>query len=223
MDNEINPCGRVYTMESISNSYLYEQDYLSALDAIDETIEMALACGILEEVARYKLAKCAVYSELKDYENAQKCITDCQNVTLEKSLAPYYKDYFASESLFWEAWVAAKEHKYDKALDKAAVYRAALEKMDDSRRLKYHIALLGHIAMAQGETRSAFELFKNASIDDPFFHYLTAHAKDKSGDKEASAKYFRRAANWNTDSLQYALIRQKALARKVMLASTDAQ
>jgi len=223
MDNEINPCGRVYTMESISHSYLYEQDYLSALDAIDETIEMALACGILEEVARYKLAKCAVYSELKDYENAQKCITDCQNVTLEKSLAPYYKDYFASESLFWEAWVAAKEHKYDKALDKAAVYRAALEEMDDSRRLKYHIALLGHIAMAQGETRSAFELFKNASIDDPFFHYLTASAKDKSGDKEAAAKYFRRAANWNTDSLQYALIRQKALARKVMLASTDAQ
>jgi tetratricopeptide (TPR) repeat protein len=143
MDNEINSCERVYTMESITHSYLYEQDYLSALDAIDETIEMA----------------------------------------------------FASESLFWEAWIAAKEH----------------------------IALLGHIAMAQGETRSTFELFKNASIDDPFFHYLTARAKDKSGDKEAAAKYFRRAANWNTDSLHYALIRQKALARKVMLASTDAQ
>ncbi len=135
----------------------------------------------------------------------------------------FYKDYFASESLFWEAWIAAKEHKFDKALDKAAEYRTALEEMDDSKRLKYHIALLGHIAMSQGETRSAFELFKNASIDDPFFHYLTARAKDKSGDKEVAAKYFRRAANWNTDSLHYALIRQKALARKVMLTSTDAQ
>lgn len=223
MDNEINPCGKVYTMERIIHSYLYEQDYLSALDAIDKTIEMAIANGILEEVARYKLAKCAVYSELKDYEKAQNCITDCQNVILEKSLAPYYKDYYASESLFWNAWVAAKQQKFDKALDKAAEYRAALEQMNDSRRLKYHIALLGHIAMARGETRSAFELFKNASIDDPFFHYLTASAKDKSGEKEAAAKYFRRAANWNTDSLQYALIRQKALARKVMLISTEVQ
>jgi tetratricopeptide (TPR) repeat protein len=223
IDNEINPCGKVYTMERIIHSYLYEQDYLSALDAIDKTIEMAIANGILEEVARYKLAKCAVYSELKDYENAQNCITDCQSVTLEKSLAPYYKDYYSSESLFWQAWIATKQNKFDLALDKAAEYRAALEEMDDSRRLKYHIALLGHIAMAQGETRSAFELFKNASIDDPFFHYLIASAKDKSGDKETAAKYFRRAANWNSDSLNYALIRQKSLARKVMLVSAEIQ
>ena len=223
MDNETNPSGKVYTMERIIHSYLYEQDYLNALEAIDKTVEMATSNGILEEVARLKLAKCAVYSELKDYTNAKKCITDCQKVTLAKNLAPYFKEYYSSERLFWEAWVAAKEQKFDEALDKAAEYRAALEKMNDSRRLKYHIALLGHIAMSQGETRSAFELFKNASIDDPFFHYLTASAKDKSGDKEAAAKYFRKAANWNSDSLQYALIRQKALARKVMLASTEAQ
>jgi tetratricopeptide (TPR) repeat protein len=223
IDNETNPCGKVYTMERIIHSYLYEQDYLSALDAIDETIEMATANGILEEVARNKLAKCAVYSELKDYDNAQNCIIDCQKVILKRSLAPYYKDYYSSESLFWEAWVAAKQQEFDVALDKAAEYRAALEEMDDSRRLKYHIALLGYIAMTQGETRSAFELFKNASIDDPFFHYLTARAKDKSGDKETAAKYFRRAANWNSDSLHYSLIRQKALARKVMLASPDVQ
>jgi tetratricopeptide (TPR) repeat protein len=223
MDNETNPSGKVYTMERIIHSYLYEQDYLNALEAIDKTVEMATSNGILEEVARLKLAKCAVYSELKDYTNAKKCITDCQKVTLAKNLAPYFKEYYSSERLFWEAWVAAKEQKFDEALDKAAEYRAALEKMDDSRRLKYHIALLGHIAMSQGETRSAFELFKNASINDPFFHYLTASAKDKSGDKEAAAKYFRKAANWNSDSLQYALIRQKALARKVMLSSTEAQ
>ena len=88
---------------------------------------------------------------------------------------------------------------------------------------EYHIALLGHIAMTQGETHCAFELFKNASIDDPFFHYLTANAKDKSGDKETAAKYFRKTANWNSDSFHYALVRQKALARKVMLTSTEAQ
>ena len=223
IDNDINPCSKVYTMERVIHSYLYEEDYPSALEAIDKTIEMANSNGILEEVARYKLAKCAVYCELKDYANAKKCITDCQKVTLERSLAPYFKDYYSSERLFWEAWIAAKQHKFVEALDKASEYRAALEKMNDSRRLKYHIALLGHIAMSQGETQAAYELFKNASIDDPFFHYLTASAKDKSGDKETAAKYFRKAANWNSDSLQYALIRQKALSRKVMLVSTEVQ
>jgi tetratricopeptide (TPR) repeat protein len=223
MDQEIIPCGRVFTMESIIHSYLYEQDYHKALGASGETIQMAIANGILEDVARYHLAKCAIYCELKDYENAQKSITDCQNVILEKSLAPYYKDYYASESLFWESWVAANGKKFDEALDKAAEYRASIEAMNDSRRLKYHIALLGHISMAQGEPQSAYELFKNASIEDPFFHYLTASAKDKSGDKEEAAQYFRKAANWNSDSLHYALIRQKALSRKVMLSSSDTQ
>jgi tetratricopeptide (TPR) repeat protein len=214
--------GEQYLIVALKAHY-WEKDYLNALDAIDKTIDMALANGVLEEVARYKLAKCAIYSELKDYDNAKNCITDCQKVIMEKSLAPYYKDYYSSESLFWKAWIAAKQNNFDEALDKAAEYRAALEEMNDSRRLKYHIALLGHIAMNQGEIRSAYELLKNASIDDPFFHYLTANAKDKSGNKEDAAKYFRQAANWNTDSLNYALVRRKALDRKVMIASTEAQ
>jgi tetratricopeptide (TPR) repeat protein len=221
LNNEINPCVKILTLERIVHSYLYEQDYISALDTIDRTIKIALANGILDEVARYNLAKCAIYCELKDFNNAKDCITDCQKVTLEKRLAPYYKDYYSSESLFWKAWIATNQNNFDAALDNAAEYRAALEEMDDSSRLKYHIALLGYIAMAQGETQSAFELFKNASIDDPFFYYLTAKAKDKSGDKETAAQYFRKVANWNSDSLQYALIRQKALDRKVMLTSPD--
>ena len=112
-----------------AQAHIYRILTCAATDEIDKTIEMALANGILEEVARYKLAKCAIYCELKDFNNAQNCITDCQKVTLEKRLAPYFKDYYSSESLFWKAWIAANQNKFDEALDNAAEYRAALDEM----------------------------------------------------------------------------------------------
>ena len=78
----------------------------------------------------------------------------------------------------------------------------------------YHTALLGYIALQQEKNDWAFELFKNADINDPFYIYYTAVAKDKTGDLISAAKYFRKAGNWNYDSLMYALVRYKALTRK---------
>ena len=90
-----------------------------------------------------------------------------------------------------------------------------IEARNDLSRLMYHTALLGYIALQQEKYDWAFELFKNADIQDPFYIYYTAVAKDKAGDLITAAKYFRKAGNWNSDSLMFALVRHKALERKL--------
>ncbi|MFC2163843.1 tetratricopeptide repeat protein [Acidobacteriota bacterium] len=214
VEKETNPTDKVLTMTKIIHSYLYEQDFIKALEATDETVQEAIASGVLEEAVNYHLAKCIIYCELKDCENAQKSIEDCREMFQKVNLAPYDKKYFEGECLRWEAWIAADRGEFDKALKKASEYRANLEARNDHSRFMYHTALLGYIALQQEKNDWAYELFKNADINDPFYIYYTAVAKDKTGDLISAAKYFRKAGNWNYDSLQYALVRHKALTRK---------
>jgi len=214
VEKETNPYNKVLAMGKIVHSYLYEQDYLKALEATDETVQEAIASGVLEEAANYHLAKCIIYCELKDCENAQKNIAECREMFQEVNFAPYDKKYFEGECLHWEAWIAADRKEFDEALKKAAEYRAVLEARNDNSRFMYHTALLGYIALQQEKNDWAYELFKNAGINDPFYIYYTAVAKDKAGDLTTAAKYFRKAGHWNYDSLNYALVRHKALTRK---------
>jgi len=215
IESETNPYARVLAMEKIANSYLYEQDYPKALETAGEIVQDAIAGGVLEEAMRYQLGKCIIYCELNDCENARKSIADCKKMIEEENIAPYDRKYFEGECLHWEAWIAADRKDFDEALKKASEYRAMIEARNDLSRLMYHTALLGYIALQQEKYDWAFELFKNADIQDPFYIYYTAVAKDKAGDLITAAKYFRKAGNWNSDSLMYALVRHKALERKL--------
>jgi tetratricopeptide (TPR) repeat protein len=214
VEKETNPYNRVLAMERIVHSYLYEQDFPHALETADEVVQEAITSGVLEEAAKYQLAKCIIYCELGDCESAQKSITECKNMFREINLAPYDIKYYEGECLLWQAWIAAKRKDFNDALKKASEYRAALESRNDISRLMYHTALLGYIALEQEKYDWAYELFKNADIDDPFYMYYTAVAKDRAGDLMKAAKYYRSAGNWNYDSLNYALVRNKALEHK---------
>jgi hypothetical protein len=214
VEKATNPHDKILAMVRIVHSYLYEQDHIKALEAADELAQEAIVSGILEEAASYHLAKCIIYCELGECENAQKSIVECREMFEEVNLAPYDKKYFEGECLLWEAWIAAERKSFDVALRKASEYRANLEARNEISRFMYHTALLGYIALQQEKYDWAYELFMNADINDPFYIYYTAVAKDRAGDLISAAKYYRKAGNWNYDSLNYALVRHKALQHK---------
>lgn len=214
LEKETNPHDRILAMARIVHSYLYEQEYRKALEATDKLVQEAIAKDVLEEAANYLLAKCLIYCNLGECENAQKSLAECRKKFDEVNLAPYDKIYFEGECQLWEAWIAAERKDFDEALNKAAEYRAALEARNDISRFMYHTALLGYIALQQEKYDWAYELFKNADINDPLYFYYTAVAKDRAGDLITAAKYYRKAGNWNYDSLNYAMVRHKALQHR---------
>lgn len=215
MEMEVRPSDKVYDMGGIVRSYIYEQDLPRALKAADEAIGMAKVHGLPEEAVRYALAKAAICCEMKDFANAKACMAECRLCLESSGLVPFYSETFGNAGIFWEALIAASCKKFDIAAALASEYRSRVEKGKDKEPLKYHTALLGLIALEQGDLKKSCELLTDANVDEPFFHYHRACAFAKSGDRLTAAKYFRKTANWNADGLWYAFVRKKAQCRQL--------
>jgi len=214
MEREQDAGRKVYDMERIFRSYLYQRDYTTALEVMDRTIQMAFDQGLPGEAARCNLAKAAVCCELKAYENAIQCMSDCLEVIVSTDLVPSQRDTITNDALFWQTMISANCRDFEKAYERADELKAKLETGNDPSQLKYHTALLGHIAMQQEDYTSACEFYADAKINEPLFLYQEAVAKAKAGNKGEANTLYRKVINWNSDSLWYALVRPKAIARE---------
>ena len=50
-------------------------------------------------------------------------------------------------------------------------------------------------------------------IEDPYFIYYAAVAKEKAGDTAGAKKLYAKVANWNIDNVWYSFVRNKAKAK----------
>jgi tetratricopeptide (TPR) repeat protein len=91
--------------------------------------------------------------------------------------------------------------------------KADIDRRTNAFEARFLHETLGLIALAQGNAPRALAHLAKADVDDPYvlFHQAEAHAK--AGDSAAAAKLYRRVANWNSNSLRYALVRAEALQK----------
>ena len=78
---------------------------------------------------------------------------------------------------------------------------------------KYPGWLLGYLDFIQGDAAKAIEHFSQGEIDNPWFIYYLAAAKEKAGDAEGAAELYKKVADWNLDTVWYSFVRPKAVAK----------
>ena len=73
-----------------------------------------------------------------------------------------------------------------------------------------HEALLGMIALAQGDAKVASQHFEKADPEDIYTMFYKAEAMRMNGDTDRATALYKKVANWNLNSLGYAMVRAKA-------------
>jgi tetratricopeptide (TPR) repeat protein len=213
MDGELDPGNKVYDQEGIMRTYLYEGDYAGVLEATDKSIEMAAELGVLEEAAFNHIVKGAIYCELNDYDKAEASITDCLNFLETADMVASSKENIRAGATFWQAVVAAGRQDFDTAMAKADEYKAKVAAINNPAMQKYPGWLLGYLAFVQGDAAKAIEHFSQEEINNPWFIYYFAAAKEKAGDTAGAAELYKKVADWNEDGVWYAFVRPKAEAK----------
>jgi tetratricopeptide (TPR) repeat protein len=77
--------------------------------------------------------------------------------------------------------------------------------------MENHHELVGRISFEKGDYANAIEHLKQANQENPYTLYLLAMAESKAGDKAKAVELFKKVANWNEDSLDYAFVRSQAM------------
>jgi tetratricopeptide (TPR) repeat protein len=213
MDMELKPSYKVYDQEAIARTYIYEDNYEKALEATDKAIQMANELGLPEEAAWNPLVKCHLYWELKDIKKAEACIADCVSALENPNIVTLVKENLKASDLWNEAYLAALKKDFKTALAKADEFKAHLATYNNPAFNKFPGWLQGHIAFMQGDHAKAISLFSQGEMDDVYTMYYFGLAKEKAGDKAGAQELFKKVAEWNLDSADYAFVRAKAIAK----------
>jgi tetratricopeptide (TPR) repeat protein len=210
---ELEPANKVYDEEGIARSYIYAGDFKNALEGEDKAIRMAQEFGLPQEAAMQNLVKCMICCELKDYNKAAQGIADCRKYLADPKLPPNVKENYSAYSIFFEGFVAIEQKDLAKAAAKSAEFKARIAKINEPLFPKYAEWLDACIALAKGDGAGADARFSKVTIDDPFFIYYAAVAKEKAGDSAGAKKLYTKVANWNADNMLYGFVRNKAKAK----------
>ncbi|MCI0693129.1 tetratricopeptide repeat protein [candidate division KSB1 bacterium] len=211
MEMETTPSGKLTHTAAIARSFIYEGKPQQALTESEKILQMAAQDGLPEWQAGTHSTNCDIYIETGNFDKAEQSLAECRKVMTASQLSTAIKENFAKAALFDEAVIAAKRKDFTKATAKADEYRAKIEAGKDPKEMENHHALLGRIYFEKGEYAKAVEHLKQANQENPYTLFLLAFATSETGDMAKSAELYKKAANWNENSLNYAFIRSKAM------------
>ena len=109
-----------------------------------------------------------------------------------------------------EGWWAARRGDYAAAQRQADRISQLLAPDDNPRKLEPMHQLEGFIALYQGKYREAAGHFKYGNLLDPYIKYQLAVATEGAGDAAQAKQLFREVADYNFNTLGFALVRKDA-------------
>ncbi len=122
-----------------------------------------------------------------------------------------------SAILLWEGRLAARRDDFALARQKAEAHRALVAQERNPRRFEGYHALLGLAALREHEDGKAIDAFRQADLTDQYVRYQLAVALENAGRPEEAKQIFREVAEWNFNSVGFALVRREAMRRGGMM------
>lgn len=109
-----------------------------------------------------------------------------------------------------KALLAAREGDFDRAAaETSKIYERAKQINNPADMKTYHM-ISGIIAYRQGDYAKAVEHLKQSEVNNPMAQYYLALSYQNNDDPEMANSLYIKVANWNENSLEYALVRNKA-------------
>jgi tetratricopeptide (TPR) repeat protein len=119
-------------------------------------------------------------------------------------------------TVFWRGKLAARQGNYDVALGHASTFERLAADESNPRKMERYYELLGLIALRQGEHAQAIEHYRKANLStspgggDVKNIFMLATALLAEGEKAEATELMQKVANWNFNSVWFAMLRDKA-------------
>lgn len=115
--------------------------------------------------------------------------------------------------LWWKARAAAWMGEIDAAKETLEEHKALQEPVRSPTRFQGYHQVLGEIALKQGNFDEAVTHLEQANQANIYVKYLLASAQEGAGNAEEAKRLFTEVANFNFNSVGFALVRRDAMAK----------
>lgn len=213
---------KVFIHQAIANSYLYEDDPEKALEETDAAIKWAKDESLPELAASLYQVKALINLEQNNFAESQKALMAYETLTEENDFSKQRKSSLDNYALRNQVIQYAKAGDFVKAEEKATKMRTVAEESGNKNDMKLYHMLTGIIAYEQGNFDKAINALTQSDTQNPYGQYYLALSYQKSGMNTDAKNLFAKIANWNEHSVEYALVKNRALASsKIDMAIED--
>ena len=201
--------------------HLHAGDPRAALDELDGLLDLADTLEMPEDqrfgAKIFTLTNQATialhHNLLADAERIVGRLAMVMRANSESVGDPEFTRHQEANILLWQGQLAARKGDSVIARAKAEEHRSLLEDDRNPRRFEGYHGLLGLIELLRGDAPAAVEQFERADLSVMYVKYHLALAEEAAGHAEQAKALFREVAQWNFNSVGFALVRKDALER----------
>lgn len=191
-------------------SYVHEGKPTEALAALDQQRVIATKEGLIPNAIGTHLDAAWILSDSGKAADARKHLEQAWKMTEDPQVPARTKNNLQRQIVMTRALVAARAKDFSTAKAEADKAKALITPELPSGVTEGHEGVLGIIALAQGDAKAALRHFEKADPEDPYTMFYTAQAMSMDGNTAGATALYAKVANWNLNSLPYALVRPKA-------------
>ena len=114
---------------------------------------------------------------------------------------------------YFEGMAAARRGDFAKARSAAETNARLVASQDNVRKMENYHDLMGIIFLREEKYDEAVEHYRQANLNAMYTKYHLARALEGAGKTDEAKALYREVANWNFNSVGYALVRKDAMAR----------
>lgn len=202
-------------------TYVYAGDLPSALNANAAVMQNLQTMIPDEDQQKQAMARCLedrvkLACEAGAFDIAHDAFAEHARLEREITSSVDIEDFSSSveSSLsILQGWIAAKEGKYDEAMAHADAAAEHLASSKNPNKLDATYLLKGYIALQKGDTQEALDYLGKSDQDWFEVKFFTARAEEALGNTDRAMELYKEVADWNFNSLDYAVIRNEARAK----------
>src|SRR5437764_1326511 len=180
--------------------------------SVDPTISNANGAKIFALTSE---ARIALHN--RHFDVAQRAIDQVRAVYRQQAAEEGRSDTFRRNGevniAYWEGMLAARRGDYAATRAKAQDIMTLVAQDQSPRKNEPAHELLGLADFLQGNFQSAADHYAEANPDDVYLWYYRGLALDGAGRKEEAKEFFKRAAGWNFNGANTALVKNDARKR----------
>lgn len=214
---------KILLQQGLANSYLFEDNYPNSTEASKIAIQWAEKESLPENIATLYQQKAFVDIEKGQLEEAEKDLQASDKIMEENNLTENRQQTLELLSLRNRALIAAKKGDFDKAMAKASKLQERAKISENPSDMKAYQMVAGIIAYEKGEYADAVEKLEKSDSNNPYSQFYLALSYQKAGKNNQARKLFSKVAQWNENTLEYALVRNKAQSAAKMGVAVEEQ
>ncbi|HEY3373345.1 MAG TPA: tetratricopeptide repeat protein [Prolixibacteraceae bacterium] len=210
------PSGKFAALYWEAVSYLYEGKVSEAVKTLDESRALAEKEKLPSNTITIYANQGLILTETGNPQEGMKYYEKAIDLIEHAKFSKVDVDNFRTQSILWRFYNLTAQGDYTQAkLESEKAQQKIRTRKNHGEEMALN-SLLGYSAFKQGNYDQAIQYYSTADADDPLNWYYQAMAYIKKGDKQNASKLMGKIAKSNVNSLNLALVRNRATANLAM-------